>query len=182
MRIIPAKEKDIAARTHFLRIFIKLFVAFALPFMLIGGLWLGLVIDTAVSLVLTVIAVLFLDRLSGIPAALFGLRKPIISIREQTAGTLKAVKVLKMNKDYKKALDMVNSILEKDPDFYEAMVVKAQILSEGFENREGAKKYLKIVMENTDKTENLHSWAVSLSDQINSDCGESKSESTIVET
>lgn len=181
MKIIPPKEKDISARTHFLSIFVKLFVAFAIPFMLIGGLQ-GLIIDAIISLILTIFAVLFLDRISSIPAALFGLRKPIISIRDQTVGTLKAAKVVKMNKDYKRALEMVDDILNKDPQFYEAMIVKAQILDEGFENREGAKKYLKIVIENTDKAENLHNWALSLNDEINADHKDGKSDDVVVET
>jgi hypothetical protein len=35
----------------------------------------------------------------------------------------------------------------KDPKFHEALFVKAQILHEGFNNIDGAKKYLRIVID-----------------------------------
>jgi len=166
VKIKPAREVDIEARTHFWRIFIKLFASLAIPFCLVLGIKAGLVADAIISLVLTVIAVLFLDRISSIPGALFGNRQPIISLREQMQGTLKAVKVVKMNKDYKKALDMVNGIIEKDSGFYEARLVKAQILCEGYANIDGAKKYLNTILENTDESASVHSWALSYLEQI----------------
>ncbi len=165
-KIKPARDVDIEARTHFLRVFIKLFVSLAIPFCLVLGIKAGLFADAIISLVLTVIAVRFLDRISSIPGYLFGNRQPIISLREQMQGTLKAVKVVKMNKDYKKALDMVNDIIEKDPEFYEAMLVKAQILCDGYGNIDGAKKYLNRILENADESDSVHSWALSYLEQI----------------
>ena len=91
------------------------------------------------------------DKISDTTKILFDATKANISISEQMHGTLKAVKVAKMNKEYSKALEIVNFILQKDPEFHEAMFVKVQILYEGFNNIDGAKKYLKNVIDNGEK-------------------------------
>lgn len=171
IKIIPPRETDIDAGTRFFRMFLKLTAALALPLVLIFGLLKGLVIDLVLSLALTVIGVMLLDRISQMLPALFGSREALISIRDQTTGTLKAVKVAKMNKEYKSAMEMVNEILEKDPSFYEAMFVKAQILHEGFSNTIGALKYLKTVMAHTPEDESLYSWAASLDKTIKEEKG-----------
>ena len=61
---------------------------------------------------------------------------------------------------------MVNIILQKDPKFHEAMLVKAQILHEGFNNVDGAKKYLKIVIDQAEQGSTIHTWAFSFYEKL----------------
>ncbi len=110
----------------------------------------------------TVVVNIATDKLGDISKVLYGGGRQSITKREQLAGTLKVVKVIKMNKSFQEALDAVDEILEQDSEFYEAMLVKAQILIEGFNEPESAKPYLRSIMMNTSKTESLYTWASSL--------------------
>ena len=143
--------------------------AFLLPLFLVLGIFrLNLsifmsVLLTALTSSLSTIVINFVtDKLGNISKILYGGGRNTISKRDQLQGTLKAVKVMKMNKEFTKALDSVNNILEQDPEFYDAMLLKAQILIEGFDQPTDAKTYLRTIMMNTDKTESLYTWASSL--------------------
>ncbi len=174
--IIPEKEKDTAFRILFLKSFLKVYASLAMP--LIGAMAIvlegpllniiltGLLLDMILSPVVCAFVFFAINKSADGFMAAFGQRKPLVSLREQLSGSLKAVKVAKMNKDFKKALELVNQILEQDPEFYEAMLVKAQILNEGFNNPENAKRYLAIILENTDEKESVHSWASSFNQEI----------------
>ena len=48
----------------------------------------------------------------------------------------------KGNEDYPAALSFVNKVLEKDPDFADALLLKAQILWEGFGQSHAAIQFL----------------------------------------
>jgi len=71
-----------------------------------------------------------------------------------------------MEKDYQKAIKIVNDIIVKDPKFYEAMLIKAQILHEGFSNTDSAKKHLEIIVEKAKPGKSIHTWASSLYDEL----------------
>ena len=60
------------------------------------------------------------------------------------------------------ALLKIEAVLAKDPDFPEALFLKAQILWEGFEDRQAAKEcLLKIIKVEPDKKAVFRRWALS---------------------
>jgi len=133
--------------SYFFRAFLWSFSFLALLGLLIAGTT-GLIVAAIVSVIASTITVFISDRLGGaVSKTLFGMHKREWSLREQLSGTLNQAMLHKSQKRYDQALRTVNGILDKDPDFPHALFLKAQILLEGFGNREAAKGYLKKVME-----------------------------------
>jgi tetratricopeptide (TPR) repeat protein len=96
-----------------------------------------------------------------------------VDYREQLLGDLEKIKYSKRTGHFDDALRLVNELLHREPDFPDAMYLKAHILWEGFENAEAAKAYLKKVKELVPKNEPLHQWASSYYDEVTSGMKES---------
>jgi hypothetical protein len=65
------------------------------------------------------------------------------------------------------ALIKIEEVLAKDPDFVEALLLKAQILWEGFEDSNAASKcLLKILAAEPDKKAVFHRWALNLNQEL----------------
>jgi len=109
-----------------------------------------------------------LDKFSGGTSSLiYGGGNGTWSKREQLGGDLNTVKYYKMRKEYDQAFKTVNNILNKDPEFSEALLIKAQILWEGFKNSAAAKGNLKKIIEiKKDKDEPFYRWASNLYDGL----------------
>jgi tetratricopeptide (TPR) repeat protein len=100
---------------------------------------------------------------------LTGKRAARWTTREQLEGELNQANYYKRKEDFQKALKTVNRIIDMDPNFPEALYLKAQILWEGFENHGGAQSYLKKIIEvANDKDTTIRRWAISLSEEIDS--------------
>jgi len=82
-----------------------------------------------------------------------------ISPRQRLAGKLDKSRYLKAQAEFTRALEVVNDVLGEDPDFPDALFLKAQILREGFDNLGAAKGCLKKIMELTGPEETIHRWA-----------------------
>ena len=164
--IIPPKDSDSVNRTLFLKTYFKICFPISLPFIFLYGFLKGFVMAAGISLFATIIIMFVAEKFSNVAKILYGGRRSIISTREQLQSVLGTAKIAKMNKDYSRAIEIVNNILLKDPDFYEAMLVKAQILREGFNNNNSAKKYLKKVIAHTHSDESIHVWSSTLYEQL----------------
>ena len=81
------------------------------------------------------------------------------SLRESLSADFAKAKLSKRRGEYKEALKVIDEVLEKDSEFADALYLKAQILWEGFENREGALECLRKVMILVPQQEPLHRWA-----------------------
>ena len=104
---------------------------------------------------------------AGSSNLLYGTGRSVRNPREQFAGTLNQVRYHKMCKDYQKALITVEDILTMDPGFSEALLLKAQIIWEGFGDAVGAKQCLKEILKvEPDKKSPFHRWALSLHKEI----------------
>ena len=160
------RDIDSGFRTLFLKTFVKLFAPVGILFIFIWGLVQGVIYAGFASLIGTFITMIITDKIGDVSKLLYGGNKANISLREQMQGRLKAVRVAKMNKDFKTAIAIVNDILDKDPEFYEAMFVKAQILEQGFRRTMSAMKYIRKVLDSTTEGETLHTWASSLYDEL----------------
>ena len=66
----------------------------------------------------------------------------------------------KGRKQFREALIIVNEILEKYPNFPEALLLKAQIVWEGYDNKELALRNLDMVMELVRDDAPIHRWAL----------------------
>ena len=71
----------------------------------------------------------------------------------------------KRQKDFDRALYLVNQVIDKAPDLPEALFLKAQILWEGFGNQ-AAEGYLKKVLRLVKVGEPLHRWALNYHEQV----------------
>jgi len=133
-----------------------------------GGIWGGVALAFVASIVASMLTMFISDRLGRTAGKLYGGRRPIWTLRQQLSGDVLEVRNKKMHQEYGPALQKVNQILGKDPEFPEALLLKAQILYEGFGNPAGAKPYLKKIIEGkTDKEDKIYRWAVSLYDEVN---------------
>ena len=166
-RLKPLKNIDSIARSQFLRLFAWLFAPLCVLGFWGSGLK-GIMIAFVVSLIASIVIMLILERFGRSTASfLYGGGYGSWSKREQLRGDLNTVKHHKMQKKYDQALKAVNDILNKDPDFSEALFYKAKILAEGFNNTAAAKGYLKQIMETKkeeDKT--IRRWASALYDEL----------------
>jgi len=98
----------------------------------------------------------------GTVNTLYGLGRTTIGIRERMAGDLNVVRYHKLCNRFDDALLKIEEVLAKDPDFPEALFLKAQILWEGFEDRQAAKEcLLKIIKVEPDKKAVFRRWALS---------------------
>jgi predicted Zn-dependent protease len=96
---------------------------------------------------------------------LYGLGQRRLPLRHRLAGELDKIKYSKREKNFDRALRQVNELLAKEPEFPEALFLKAQILWEGFGNQ-AAEGYLKKVLRLVKVGEPLHRWALSYHEQV----------------
>jgi tetratricopeptide (TPR) repeat protein len=109
-------------------------------------------------------AVRFYHRLGEMMSAainkLYGMGQAYWAPKERLKGSVAQAKYHLRNKQYDKALEVINYVLDEAPDYPEALYVKAKILSDGFKNDIAAKKYLeRIVKVVPDEDECYHRWA-----------------------
>jgi len=150
----PAKDRDLKNITYFLRV-----AGLAIPFLCLLGLYLGYVhwglhgaIGGAlgaglVGLALSALIMYVLDAAGGAASNLVsGRREAVWTTREQLQGVLSQARFNKDNGDYTVAFNYINQVLQKDPDFPEALILKAQILWEGFSRADAAIPFLEKVL------------------------------------
>jgi tetratricopeptide (TPR) repeat protein len=85
-----------------------------------------------------------------------------VSPRETLSADLEKAKSCKRNGEFEEANQIIDQVLEKDPDFPDALYLKAQILWEGFEKKQEASECLLSVMKLVPQENTLHRWASSL--------------------
>jgi tetratricopeptide (TPR) repeat protein len=101
------------------------------------------------------------ERLGSLLGMIFsGWTSKKISPREQLSADLARARYSKGKGEFEDALRIIDHILEKDPDYPDALYLKAHILWEGFKNRSEAMECLKKIMGLTkDHEEPLYRWA-----------------------
>ena len=85
-----------------------------------------------------------------------------VSLRETLSADLEKAKSCKRNGEFEEANEIIDQVLEKDPDYPDALYLKAQILWEGFEKKQKASECLQNVMRLVPQEDTLHRWASSL--------------------
>ncbi len=104
---------------------------------------------------------------AGSSNLLYGTGRSIRHPREQFAGTLNQARYQKMCNDFTEARITIDSVLAREPNFPEALLLKAQIIWEGFQDAVGAKECLiEILRVEPNKKSPFHRWALSLYKEI----------------
>ena len=170
IKITRKRERDQARIIRFLMWYGVLLGALVI----IGG-WSGFPVFTLkLFLPLAIIPIPFcilsdyvVERLgSGLGGVLSGWSSRRLTTRESLAADLEKARYSRRGGRFKEALTIINGALEKDPKFPDALFLKAQILWEGFGNREGAQGCLKKVMQVVPSHETLHRWALNYYNEI----------------
>lgn len=91
-------------------------------------------------------------------------RRP--TIRETLAADIEKARYSKREGRFQEALTIIDDVLDKDPNFPDALFLKAQILWKGFRNAGSTQECLKKVMQLVPKDETLHRWALSFYDEV----------------
>lgn len=136
--------------------------------LVLGGFQ-GLLMAAAASALVSMCTEVFSGMVgSGSINTLYGFGRRTSTLRERLAADLSQVRCHKMKQDYEGALVKLEDILARDPDFPEALFLKAQILWEGFQDRTAAKACLmRVIKIESDKKAMLHRWALNLHREIN---------------
>jgi len=82
-----------------------------------------------------------------------------IDLREQLSADLEKARNSKRNGRFEESLKIINSVLDKDQNFPEALFLKAQILWEGFGRSAESKILLRMVMKLVPNEDPLHRWS-----------------------
>jgi len=145
----------------------------ALPYLSVMGLIWGYLAGGSSGAVVGLVAAILVSAMIGSATSilsgvlgegavntLYGLGRKTIGIRERLAGDLNVVRYHKLCNRFDHALLTLEEVLAKDPDFPEALFLKAQILWEGFDDREAAKKSLmRIIKVEPDEKSVFRRWA-----------------------
>jgi tetratricopeptide (TPR) repeat protein len=117
---------------------------------------------------LSVLIIVIIEKLGSFfgGAALSGWTPGLQDPRDQFAADLEKIRECKRTRHFPEALRLANNILRQDPEFPDALYLKATILWEGFGNAEGAKAHLKKIKEEVPENETLYRWACSYYDEI----------------
>jgi hypothetical protein len=121
----------------------------------------GLAAAAAISVLLGAATSIFTGTPGGGTDTLSGPTKSTMAVRTQPASDLNIVRYHKLCHQFDDALIRIEEVLAKYPDFAEALLLKAQILWEGFEDGEAARGcLLKILAAEPDKKAVFHRWAL----------------------
>ena len=140
---------------------------------------LGLIVGLIIGISCYFIGLAIMSSFAKIFGALSGDRAAHWSSREQLEGDMNQARHFKRNEKYAKALNTVNRIIRLDPDFPDALFLKAQILWEGFQNHNAAKSNLRKIFDIIkDENETIYQWALSLSKQIDQELEKHENKNT----
>jgi tetratricopeptide (TPR) repeat protein len=107
------------------------------------------------------------DKLgSGFGNILLGWTSEKIPREEQSSADLAKARFCKGKGEYKEAISIINEVLKTYPEFPDALLLKGQILWEGFENKGAALKNLEKVIELVQDDDPIRRWAINYYNDI----------------
>lgn len=169
------KDKDLAARTQTMRIVVTSFSFIVLLLPLFAALELPLYLVPFLGVFAAVIVLYFFKYLTRFTDTAAG-RRSWRGLREQLSGEIERIKYCKRQGQFDEALRLADEVLEQDPDFPEALYLKAQVLWEGFGNAVEARQFLMKVIQTVSKDDPLRRWALSYRAEITGKAGKGGAE------
>ncbi len=150
-----------------------LFIMLAVLFSLIGifyskpyfgsnSMYISIGLSIPASFIATLAIKFILSKFGSTGSLLYGGKKARWTVRERFAANLSQARHGMKNENYEAAVTAVNEALKHDPKWPEALLIKAQIFHRGFQNREGALRYVKQVISLTPEDDPVNKDAVSL--------------------
>ena len=161
IKLKPIKDVDSVQRTLHIRAFCIPFPLLAIAGFIFGGIT-GLFLAAVLCSLISLFTVFVSEGLGGIAGSLYDGREPIWSIQERYSADFSRARVQKMNKNYDKSLLIIDKVLIEQPDFNEALFLKAQILAEGFNDICDAKMCLTRIFQTEPKRSQLFQWSKTL--------------------
>ena len=155
------KNIDSVNRTIHIRAFCIPFPFLGIAGFIFGGIT-GLFLAAVLCLLISLFTVFVSEGLGGIASGLYGGRKPIMSIQERYSADFSRARVQKMNKKFDESLLIIDKVLIEQPDFNEALFLRAQILEEGFDDIYDAKKCLIRIFRTEPKHTPVFKWSETL--------------------
>ena len=133
-----------------------------------SGAIVGLAFAAGISVLIGSVTPIFSDTPGGSAVKThLGPTRNTMPARKQLASDLNVVRYHKLCYRFDDALLTIDEVLAKNPDFVEALFLKAQILWEGFEDAKVARGcLLKILVVEPDEKAVFHRWALNLYKQL----------------
>ena len=153
----PFKNIDSVHQSLILKTFCVTFPLVSFPGCFLFGP-IGIIYSGVTCVVLAYMSVFIAGRTGGTVSKLWGGKTPIWTQAERYAADFSRARYQKMNKQYDEALRIIDHVLEEQPHYNEALFLKAQIMSEGFNNRYLIKGILIQIMTSEPKNTNLFKW------------------------
>jgi tetratricopeptide (TPR) repeat protein len=131
----------------------------------------GLLIAAATSVLIGTATTIFSEMSDErVVKSLRGPGRRTAGVRGQSAADLNVVRYHKLCHRFDDALIKIEEVLAKDPDFVEALLLKARILWEGFEDANAAREcLLKILAVAPDEKVVFHRWALNFYEKLPGD-------------
>jgi len=169
-RVKRKKEINIVLLVNFLKCFTLAFGALLIICVSTGGklfTFKHLLIYSLYSIPLCVLYAYAVEKFgSGLGVIFSGWSSRKVSPRDALSADLERARFSKSKGRFEEALRIINQVIEKDPEYPDALFLKARILWDGFGKRDETVVCLKKVMELVQSHETLHRWASSLYDEI----------------
>lgn len=171
----PIRNIDVAQQTEAIRSFVRMAIPVVGMFTIWGiskwgarGVWIGVAIGVLATVVLSKISVAVSGRMAwSFARAVSGWGGRPKSRYEILASEMDLVRHSKGRREYDVALKTVNRVLTEEPELPEALFLKAQILWEGYGNRNAAIGYLRRILEVVpDEERPIHRWASTLQSEL----------------
>lgn len=126
--------------------------------------WFAFFIIMLLGLVLPVPATYLINKVSEGLMFFYNGGNAAYTLNEQLAAEVEKVKVLKGELKFTDALQAAEAVLAQNPEHHEALFLKAQILSQGFEKYKGSNTCLNklLAMNNPIPDLTLRKWAITL--------------------
>jgi Na+-transporting methylmalonyl-CoA/oxaloacetate decarboxylase gamma subunit len=167
------KDKDLAEVFYFLRVSVLIVPLLCLLGFYVGytqdglsGAVLGILLAVAGGLLLSFAIMYLLDAVGGASGILFGRKRAVWTTREQVQGLLSQARFNKDNQEFTVALEYINQVLGRDPHYPDALLLKAQILWQGFEDADSARLFLEKIISMTESGSTIHTQASSLYSEL----------------
>ena len=146
----------------------------ALPYLIVMGLIWGYLAGGSSGAWVGLVAAILVSAMVGFAKSipdgapvksavntLYGLGRQTMGNRKRPAGDLNVVRYHKLCNRFDQALLALEEVLAREPDFPEALFLQAQVLWEGFDDREGAKcSLMRIMKMESDEKAVFRRWAL----------------------